>query len=441
MVDGKTFTRSTGTSNRRNAEKKLAEFIAPYLTMRGAKTDAKASKKATRSGMAEAAAVLSVSAKSQTKAAGRIMVKLTDAWETFDSSLSKRTVSGEVNRIYQSRWEVFRRWMTKNRPLAKSVADVDAETAVAFMKSIRKGRSPKTANDYRSLLFQIWKVLDEPAGLDGFNPWSKERIKPLELDTHNRRELTVEELSRVVAPLEGEMRVLFALGIYTGLRLGDCINLDWGAVDLVRGFVQWKPHKTKKHGTMVRIPLFPALAAILSETPAKERTGAILPHLSATYGRYTCERVRKAFMAAGIQTRGETGRKRKAVEVGFHSLRHTFVSLCANAGVPLHVVQAIVGHSNASMTQHYFHVSDEALRGAVKVLPDVFTPAALPAPGGATVTANISVKKETDDTNVTLEAVPPKVAKVARMLEGCSDDVLAKAEKMLAKWLTKERAK
>ena len=46
-------------------------------------------------------------------------------------------------------------------------------------------------------------------------------------------------------------------------------------------------------------------------------------------------------------------------------------------------MQAIVGHTNAAMTSHYFHVSDDALRGAVAALPDVFTAgpaAALPAP-------------------------------------------------------------
>ena len=42
-----------------------------------------------------------------------------------------------------------------------------------------------------------------------------------------RRELTVEELGRVVTRLKGEMRVLFAVGIYTGLRLGDCSMLEW----------------------------------------------------------------------------------------------------------------------------------------------------------------------------------------------------------------------
>ena len=298
-------------------------------------------------------------------------------------------------------------------------------------------KAPKTFNDYRALLLMVWRTLDREAGLDGFNPW--QGIKTLDRETHNRRELTVEELARVVGPLEGEMRVLFAIGIYTGLRLGDCVNLSWGAVDLVRGFIQWTPHKTKKHGTVVRIPLFPALASILAETPARKRRGLILPELAEEYGRhtsYTSERVAKVFRDAGIVTQGDTGRAnpkhtqttRKAIEVGFHSLRHTFVSLCANAGVPLHIVQAIVGHTNEAMTQHYFHVSDDALRGAVAVLPDVFrAPSALPA-------HKTGEKPEVPEAVKAAEAfemVPASVAKVARLLDGCSPAVLAHAERQI----------
>ena len=439
VVDGKIFTKSTGTSNQREAEKKLAEFVAPYRLKMEAGKEAKAAKEASRAGLDGTATALSASARDKRVAAGRLAVPLSKAWETFNSSLSRKPISPATSRMYESRWDAFLAWMKKNRPGMASVADVDADAAVGFMQSVKKRWAPKTYNDYRALLLMVWRVLDKPAGLDGFNPWQE--IKTLDKETHTRRELTVEELARVVGSLDGEMRVLFAIGIYTGLRLGDCVALDWGAVDLVRGFIQWTPHKTKKHGTIVRIPLFPALASILAETPAKRRRGLILPTLAEEYrvhNSYVSERVQRVFAAAGIDTQGDTGRAnpkntkttRKAVEVGFHSLRHTFVSLCANAGVPLHIVQAIVGHTNEAMTTHYFHVSDDALRGAVAVLPDVFRAhAALPAP----IVEEDVVEADAEP----MEAVPASVAKVARMLVGATAVQLAKAEKMIAAMLKK----
>ena len=57
------------------------------------------------------------------------------------------------------------------------------------------------------------------------------------------------------------------------------------------------------------------------------------------------------------------------VEVGFHGLQHSFVSLCRQSNAPLVVVEAIVGHSNPAMTRHYTHVGDVAAGLAVAALP------------------------------------------------------------------------
>ena len=65
------------------------------------------------------------------------------------------------------------------------------------------------------------------------------------------------------------------------------------------------------------------------------------------------------------------GRSRKSVVASFHSLRHTFVSLSANAGVPLPVVQSIVGHCSTAMTRHYYHENLDALRSAVASIPEI----------------------------------------------------------------------
>jgi hypothetical protein len=80
----------------------------------------------------------------------------------------------------------------------------------------------------------------------------------------------------------------------------------------------------------------------------------------------------------GNETKVHTG-KRAVVEVGFHSLRHTFVSLCREANAPLAVVEAIVGHANPAMTRHYTHIGEAAAGAAVAALPDI-TGEAKPTP-------------------------------------------------------------
>ena len=78
----------------------------------------------------------------------------------------------------------------------------------------------------------------------------------------------------------------------------------------------------------------------------------------------------RIFKAAHIVTSVRIeGRRKMTPEATFHSLRHTFVSFAANAGVPLHIVQSIVGHESTAMTRHYYHENLDALKSAVAAIP------------------------------------------------------------------------
>jgi hypothetical protein len=52
----------------------------------------------------------------------------------------------------------------------------------------------------------------------------------------------------------------------------------------------------------------------------------------------------------------------------FHDLRHTLITLMAERGVPLPVVQSMVGHMSARMTRSSTHISSNAARQAVELL-------------------------------------------------------------------------
>ena len=65
------------------------------------------------------------------------------------------------------------------------------------------------------------------------------------------------------------------------------------------------------------------------------------------------------------------GGRRTGSELSFHSLRHTAVSLLKDAGIPDAVVQALVGHESAAMSQRYTHVGKEALAKAAAALPEL----------------------------------------------------------------------
>ena len=304
----------------------------------------------------------------------RPALSLADMFAAFEDSPNRPQKSGrETMRQYEMQIGRFVAWVSEHYPEATEMRQVSKEVAKEFLSYIGKTLSPNTYNKYTALLRAVWRTLGETARCKG-NPWEGVSRKT-QSEENGRRPLTTEELIRVCQPLTGEMRVLFALGLYTGLRLGDCALMEWGKIDMVRRVIVTVPRKTKKKRTIVEIPLHPALYAILDETPTRRRTGYLMPDMAATYERDTsavAARIRRAFESAGFSTRAEIdGYANCVAKIGFHSLRHTFVSLMGNAGAPLALVQSIVGHANPMMTAHYFHARTDALANAVGSLPAI----------------------------------------------------------------------
>jgi integrase len=379
-VDGKTFTKTTGTSDRREAEKILAEIVAPFA----AKSDAE---------RLENLAVKIEGRKAEIRRYedSKPALALADGFEAYRRSRERPDTGAATLDMYESQYNRLVRWAADNAPDAKEMRNFTRATADTFATYFAGELSANSFNKYITLFRRMWDVLAEEGRMTE-NPWAK--IRHMALATHTRRELTVEELARVCGSVTGEMRLLFAVGIYTGLRLGDCALLEWGAIDLARNRIMTIPRKTARHahGKPVVIPLHPTLAAMLAEIPPKNRKGYLLPKVAATYlddDTKLSRRIQAIFTNAGIRTQTTADGERAKVDIGFHSLRHTFVSLSANAGAPLAVVQAIVGHSNPAMTRHYYHESMAALQSAVAALPSISldgaqdaekAPAAIPSP-------------------------------------------------------------
>lgn len=298
---------------------------------------------------------------------------LSDMFEAYKKNPNRPQGGAETLAHYEGEIDRFINWVAGKYPNALEVRQVSRALAVEFLAELGEKVSPNTYNKYVSLLRLVWRTIGEEARCT-VNPWDGVARKVMP-KTNGRRALTVEELVKVTAHLSGEMRLLFALGIYTGLRLGDCALMDWGKIDLVRRIIVTTPIKTMRTGRVVEIPVHPALCGMLSEIPKSKRRGYLLPEIAETYKRdnsAVTKRIRAIFEGAGIATTKKVkGYLQAVAEVGFHSLRHSFVSLMGNAGAPLALVQSIVGHSNPMMTAHYFHARTDALSNAVNNIPAV----------------------------------------------------------------------
>lgn len=364
-VDGKRYSQSTGTADRREAEIKLAEFVAPFqLKDKAERLEAFAGK------------LGGVQARIKDFEESRPALKLSDAWGEFLKSPNRKDTAGAARlRICEGWVNRLIAFMAEHYAGVEEVRAIGKEHAAKFAAEGFTDCCNSTRNQAVIFMRMMWRVMiaDGVARITG-NPWDGIQKKH---ETHTRRrEMTVEELARVYDLLTGEMRLLFSVGIYTGQRLGDCALLDWGQVDLIRRRISLIPRKTaRKTGRVVIIPIHDNLLKMLLEFPAAARVGYVMPECARMYREQAAKLSKnfiRVFRAAGIETAtdGEDGHRKRAL-VSFHSLRHTFVSLAANAGVPFAVVQSIVGHSTAAMTRHYFHESEAALKSAVAALPCV----------------------------------------------------------------------
>lgn len=303
-------------------------------------------------------------------------IPLAKVWKQYEDSPNAYRHEEKARRKKRGAWFAVAQWMQGAHPEVDDAAKITTALANEYMNHYRESHTASTCNNKLKFFSGMFDALLRD-GLVESNPWRA--VRRFERDGRTRRELTTAEVGRILtsaAKAGGEWHSLMMVGLYTGLRLGDCCTLDWNNVDLSRMILQLIPRKTKKYscGRPVTIPIHPQLLGILERTPAQERTGCVLREMADLYLNHNSTlgaRIRGIFNAAGIETSVMVeGRGWPTPYATFHSLRHSFVSFATNSGVPLPVVQSIVGHHSSAMTRHYYHANEEALRRAVDAVPD-----------------------------------------------------------------------
>ncbi len=276
---------------------------------------------------------------------------------------------------YAAIWKRLEKWATAAKLV--NLHEMTRKHGEDYMAHLMASKiTARTYGAHLKFLRSMFKTLRLQAGIIE-NPFAELTIP--ELQTQSREAFTPEELKTICEKATGDWRYLVGIGIYTGLRLTDAVHLKWGDVsDRIRVV----PQKTKRRKKAVEIMLHPALAALLDEL-RRERGGNPSGHLfPALVKEYAKARAypSAAFVdflrdVCGIQTtatESDGPRRRMASAKGFHSLRHSFVSMCAMAGVPQATTQKLVGHSSPAMTQIYSHTSDDEQRKAINLLPSGF---------------------------------------------------------------------
>ena len=164
-------------------------------------------------------------------------------------------------------------------------------------------------------------------------------------------------LAEALAARPGASANAIRLLLLTGARRGEALGATWEQFDLEAG-VWTKPAASTKQNKLHRVPLSaPALQLLV------DMREAITPRPASPF----------LFPGAEGKPQGDLKKfwasicKDAQLEgVRVHDLRHTYASVLASAGIGLHTIGALLGHSQPATTHRYAHLLDDPLRTAAE---------------------------------------------------------------------------
>ena len=322
-----------------------------------------------------------------------------EAWKKYETHPDRAMPQtfGERKGYYNTFFEFVRLASGKDsrgkirRVPVTYIDEVTPELCQEFSEYLKTtGLSVDTHNRKIKRLRKIFSCLKDY--YDGENPFSsKALMRSIREETGlivYRQAFTKEQEEQLLAVLSDsdpnhklkdkeEIRVNYTIGIYTGQRLKDCVMLQWQNIDMKNRRLWVKQFKTGKE---VTIPMAPELYDALIDAKEWKCNQYVTPKTAAEYNRLhrngkgfenvmVDRNMLKPIRWIGLEPSVSVPSRRKKMTVyGFHSLRHSFASFCAEAGVPKATLLSILGTDSDIADKYYTHVSEESQRKAIEAI-------------------------------------------------------------------------
>lgn len=212
-----------------------------------------------------------------------------------------------------------------------------------------KRRSPATINRYLSLLSAICRRAREfwDCKTPDFKIMAFKQKEPTETIKYFKDMGTVQSIIEHAAP---HLKPIIWTAIYTGLRLGKILSLQWSQIDFDNSQIVF----IGKNGLNQSIPMVPELINILKSIP---RNNIYV----FTYNGRPIKEIKNSWRAACTRANIEYQ--------SFHTLRHTLATWLLRDTNNLRLVKDVLGHKSIQTTIKYAHLCTDA---RAKALSDLF---------------------------------------------------------------------
>lgn len=235
------------------------------------------------------------------------------------------------------------------------------QTTAPTGRGARRVGGPVAARRNLALLRAVfyWALGLDYIATNPFHKNGRPAVRGIGKKTERARRLHGDEGARLLAACGPHLRAVVECGLETGMRRGEILGLRWRDVALDVGEIRLPAGATKTK-TARTIPISARLRAVL-DMRRVDPAGEPLPPTAFVFGTEIGSRV------ASITTawRAACGRAGIA-DLHFHDLRREAGSRWLDAGVPLHTVQAWLGHANISQTSTYLATTARAAHDAMR---------------------------------------------------------------------------
>ena len=186
------------------------------------------------------------------------------------------------------------------------------------------------------------------------------KVRLLSTARRNPRFFSEAEAALILNDCEDEwVREIYLILVYTGMRIGELVNLEWDDVDFVRRTITIRPKDFwKPKGNEERlIPMHDVVFYVLFSRERKSRW---------VFTKADGEKVN----IHSLETRFRRQLTRLGIsDATLHTWRHTFASYLTMRTGNIRAVQKLLGHKSIRTTEIYSHLSDKHLHGVVGQLP------------------------------------------------------------------------
>ncbi len=215
-----------------------------------------------------------------------------------------------------------------------------------------KAGAPVRANRELATLKNMFNRCRDWGLYEGDNPVTK--VKFLKEPRRRLRYLEPEEERQLLQAIPEPLRSLIILGINTGLRMrAEALTLRWEDIDMKRRILTVQAAYAKS-GQTRNIPLNSQARLALDQLRTTVTGELVFPKTDGTPYLSIPGSFARACKRSGLK------------DITLHTLRHTFASRLAMAGVDLRTIQELGGWRDLGMVQRYSHLSPNHKAQAVE---------------------------------------------------------------------------